>query len=767
MAEHGQTRFLIDWDNDGYIDDASSPADAVNLLGALIHPDGRFAGLSPALNLDYGLFILADRILDPDSYHPTLDPGQYGSLYWSIPETDGDSVGVRINRDWRLDIDFAGIPVQGDTTYTLYCRFRIHGESASISGKLTIFTYEDQYISLTEEEETLSIGDAGRWIEAAVEITTPANAQYVTALLSLSDETEGSIPAFDIAGVMLLEGSHTPPLAYNTGSPARHLKDITPDVMSAIWQSGFLSPVASGLAPEGVCEVMVENGDKRYSPENVNSDLHDYLRPGKRLFVQMYDANDTRWRPLWTGRIDSYAPDPFELATRTMRIHAFQGIQGMQEIDLPTLDIDEGPTGLVLAEVLVKAPWVSPSVSDMSFRSGMSIMGVNTYLADVNDIVGTLETGDVMLSEVNDRLAQNMQSAFARIAEHELGYIWVNRRGELEFRNRFYFDELAPIASLELGVIADPNGSLYTFGANVTNVVTVRWNGQEYIQEDNASLFDNMNPYVHSFSAELFSEEQQVQNFVHRYLQSQSRAKGEFGQIRLVLDSPIDLRMTLQPGVVVELEEPHVAMDGVKHLIVGERYEYRSRHTHASFFLRNIEDLEVFDLFPPPEPYNPLAVVEETNTNTVNIPVPEDAPDDLRVILYADGTDDIPGVELRMRINNDSGAVYDTQRFTMAGTDGESAGRETSETSVMLNSIPGDVSANEDLRAGIEIELYDHKTPGVFRMGQVRRATHPGEIVFGWNSFIYKDASPITSIQLFNETGDFANVTAVLYGLWR
>ena len=82
-------------------------------------------------------------------------------------------------------------------------------------------------------------------------------------------------------------------------------EDITSKVMSASWQLGFAAPY-DVISRAATCNLVLNNSDKEYSPENASSSIYPNFTRNKVIRIQSTYSAVTRTHFL--GRITSIAP---------------------------------------------------------------------------------------------------------------------------------------------------------------------------------------------------------------------------------------------------------------------------------------------------------------------------------------------------------------------------------------------------------------------------------------------------------------------------
>jgi hypothetical protein len=106
----------------------------------------------------------------------------------------------------------------------------------------------------------------------------------------------------EIAGAMLVAGSSGP--TYMNGGADTLAGVLTSYWNGGKWGLGFVKPYQY-VAPVGKAELILNNHDKRFSPEYASGPLYGMLLPN--ALVQIGDPNYGIW---WTGWADSWAPEP-------------------------------------------------------------------------------------------------------------------------------------------------------------------------------------------------------------------------------------------------------------------------------------------------------------------------------------------------------------------------------------------------------------------------------------------------------------------------
>jgi hypothetical protein len=226
------------------------------------------------------------------------------------------------------------------------------------------------------------------------------------------------------------------------------LDDVTSRVISAKWALGMRAPYTP-IANEATLDLVLDNTDRRYSPDNSAGPLAGKLVPQRPLRIQSSDGTTTRTH--WLGWIESIEPALGRYGKRTVRITAMGAMQFLKatETKLP-LQLNK-QTDQIIAE-LIKEVVMPPALNRAWIlgRVGNSEVGVSMFLGDTS-AYSTLDSGKLTLAMSADNwVIQNNASdvikssfdvyrAINDIATAEGGKFFFDREGRAIFYNRHRF----------------------------------------------------------------------------------------------------------------------------------------------------------------------------------------------------------------------------------------------------------------------------------------------------------------------------------------
>jgi hypothetical protein len=229
--------------------------------------------------------------------------------------------------------------------------------------------------------------------------------------------------------------------------------DITNCVISANW---FLGEKKSfqDTADDSMLTLVLNNTDKRFSPENSSSPLADKLTPFKPVRIQSDDGSTTRTH--WMGWIESIQPKVNLYGERTVEITAAGPMQFFKAAET-ALELQENlRTDEIIAE-LIKEVVIPPALTGAWFvgRVGNSELGKTTFLANVTGY-SDLDTGITTLAMAADNWVQqggsndkqkdtfDVYRAVKDVVTAERGRFLFARDGKALFWNRHrLLDEIA------------------------------------------------------------------------------------------------------------------------------------------------------------------------------------------------------------------------------------------------------------------------------------------------------------------------------------
>ncbi|RMF81299.1 MAG: hypothetical protein D6737_05475, partial [Chloroflexi bacterium] len=350
------------------------------------------------------------------------------------------------------------IPVTPSTQYTLKCW--VKGVSFTNGDQVRLQVFDQDMNSIATGT---GVALASTWTAMTLTFTSGAGDTHI-AITVQADNVAASIQ-YDVAGMMLIDGASAP-AGFNAGDSSNADDNIAARVRDLQWRLGFAAPFDTVAAPSSA-QIIVENYDKSFSPENTSHAL-------TRSKLVAIDSDDgTMRRRHFTGMIDRIEPAPGTQGKRQAVLHATGVEQQLAEHQVhiaPGIDITaDTAIADVLNQVHLRPPrlklhWIVGIAGNSEVGQAMIV---------VEDEPVTLEGGQTVLAYVGDTWGDGIAAldAIRAIAETERGRFFVNRDGQLVFYNRHH--TLLDTASL-VTFADNMDGLDYAFGDAVVNQVEVR-----------------------------------------------------------------------------------------------------------------------------------------------------------------------------------------------------------------------------------------------------------------------------------------------------
>ena len=260
-------------------------------------------------------------------------------------------------------------------------------------------------------------------------------------------------------------------------------EDVSPYVKSAHWSLGMSEPDAL-VGAETRLSMVLNNTDKRFSPEYASGPYYGELLPQRKVQVQSTFAGTTR--TMYVGWIDTIEPEGGDGRTVSIRcVGAKQFIQD-QEIRLPLLqDLRSDEVIQTILEKLQLPPALSGQHWILGLE-GASELGEVTYLADLAPSY-SLDTGNTTFPFIGDNWDKDAYSdqyvgedweqrfkgwnAIQDVVKAERGRFFFDREGKAIFWNRA---RLQTAITLAATFDNEHTNADYHYGEDIVNDVTVR-----------------------------------------------------------------------------------------------------------------------------------------------------------------------------------------------------------------------------------------------------------------------------------------------------
>jgi hypothetical protein len=175
--------------------------------------------------------------------------------------------------------------------------------------------------------------------------------------------------------------------------------DVTNRVISAKWFLG-MRKLYEEIADETSLDLVLDNVDRRYSPDYSSSPLFGKVVPQRPVRIQSNDGTTTRTH--WIGWINTIEPAVNKNGKRTIQLTAIGAMQFLKAAE-SNLELQENKrTDQIIAE-LIKEVVIPPALNRawVLGRVGNSELGLTTYLADTS-AYSVLDTGALTLGMAGD-----------------------------------------------------------------------------------------------------------------------------------------------------------------------------------------------------------------------------------------------------------------------------------------------------------------------------------------------------------------------------
>ena len=257
------------------------------------------------------------------------------------------------------------------------------------------------------------------------------------------------------------------------GDFADSSEDVTSNVLEIEWQLGF-SDAYDPVSRTATLSMVLNNSDKRYSPENAGSPIYGNFTNGRVVRVQSTYNSTTRTHFL--GWITSIQPEFDQYGTRRTVVEAegFWSRASRAEVFIP---VQEGKTADQVIETILSNASIYPPGFTGRFLLGIvghSELEENTILGAVSDYLSA-ETGKTTFNYIGDQWHDgvSVMGAIRDVVGREYGRLYIDRDGVIQFWNRHH---------LIKDVVSDAtfNDTMvqmeYEYGQNVINkaIVTAR-----------------------------------------------------------------------------------------------------------------------------------------------------------------------------------------------------------------------------------------------------------------------------------------------------
>src|SRR5260221_4856229 len=183
------------------------------------------------------------------------------------------------------------------------------------------------------------------------------------------------------------------------GSYSDTYDDVSSYVISAEWVLGMKKPYQD-CADNSVLQLVLNNADKRFSPDNGSGPLAGKVLPFRPVRIQSNDG--TTIRTHWVGWIDSVNPSPGRYGERQVHILASGPMILLKATDTK-LPLQQNVTTDVVIGQLITEVVIPPGLVQawILAQAGYGELDQTTTLADTNGY-STLDTGNLTLPVAGD-----------------------------------------------------------------------------------------------------------------------------------------------------------------------------------------------------------------------------------------------------------------------------------------------------------------------------------------------------------------------------
>jgi hypothetical protein len=223
--------------------------------------------------------------------------------------------------------------------------------------------------------------------------------------------------------------------------------DVTSRIISASWFLGMKRP-RQDYADDSTLDLVLDNSDKRYSPENASSPLYGTVAPFRPVRIE---SNDGALRTHWIGWIERIEPEVDLWGKRQVKITAAGPMQFFKAAET-AIALQENQRTDSIVEQLISEVVIPPALSSawVLEMPGYSEIEISTRLPDVTAF-SDLDEGVVTLAIAADNWVSrnsdarqstfNVYKAIADVAAAERGRFLFSRDGKALFWNRILLQD--------------------------------------------------------------------------------------------------------------------------------------------------------------------------------------------------------------------------------------------------------------------------------------------------------------------------------------
>jgi hypothetical protein len=467
-----QSRVLVDWDGDGYVN-AGVSLDAP----ANIFPSSPYFVQAHVRGIQN---ISGDTLVEN-----VLSENEYGLCQFVVP------MGWTGSENYATQVEFGLNYVRntaGDTPYDKRAypiqvvegqkyALRLYAKSIGNIMRLTLNVYlRENFTNVSTLVGTAQkIVNTDGYLPIGVAFETAANGGlYGVITAEIEDGLGGYTPiglnklgtvevtGFDLRDNGAADGGSNPFHLWQAGGVSNAYDDITSYVLSAAGKSGR-QDFAATVPYEGTLSLNVNNTTRIFSPANQSSPLNGLMLEGRRVVVQARDGADANWVTFWSGWTKSYDVIAGLTSNQQMSIEAVQGLErlrvggfGGAGGGIVDTTIDQ------VVRTLVTFSGYRPAGSPYILQFNKTRFDNNAIITGDEGIFAEIEQGLEPLSEVGLNWSPEtpLLTALEEVLSHENAQMWIDRQGKIHVVNREHYVPLNRRRDTENGLYAAEVGEL-------------------------------------------------------------------------------------------------------------------------------------------------------------------------------------------------------------------------------------------------------------------------------------------------------------------
>lgn len=275
----------------------------------------------------------------------------------------------------------------------------------------------------------------------------------------ISKDASSSTCTFEVRGYMVSEGTQLG--NFNTGSLSIY---DTLDPLSISCDAA----IREGMPNEGIANVVMDNVNMLYSPNNEASPLYGRMRKNIKGEVQVYTEGS--WRTIWRGWTSEFQLEAGLYQSRQATINLVQGVFRLREAE-PTKNTFEGSTSdQVVSSIIENSGWWAASAATLTPLGINSKLGLNTFVYDGTELFSSIDNGiiEYEFAGLGWGETSSVETLLRDIVSGEKSLLWIDRNGQLCYANReHWLSKLSEATSISLD--NEVQRASYTYGADIKN----------------------------------------------------------------------------------------------------------------------------------------------------------------------------------------------------------------------------------------------------------------------------------------------------------